>query len=160
MKSLDEYVKNADFSVLEKSDTSIKFLCRSEAQTENAGEFLAGELKPGATVAFRGGMGAGKTACVRGFARGLGEKGRVTSPTYTIVNEYLTTPPLFHFDLYRLENADELFEIGFDDYLSRGGICMIEWSENAEGEIDFSHRIDILRAEDDENARIITVTKA
>ncbi len=159
MNNLNEYIKNGKFSVLEKNDTAIKLLCRSETQTENAGEFLAGELKRGAVVAFRGGMGAGKTAFVRGFARGLGEKGRVTSPTYTIVNEYLTTPPLFHFDLYRLESADELFEIGFDDYLARGGICMIEWAENAEDEVAFSHCIDIRRVENDENSRIITISK-
>ena len=160
MNNLNEYIKDGKFSVLEKSDTATKFLCRSEAQTESVGEFFASEAERGAIVAFRGGMGAGKTAFVRGFARGLGEKGRVTSPTYTIVNEYLTTPPLFHFDLYRLESADELFEIGFDDYLTRGGICMIEWSENTEGEVAFSHYIDIKRVEDDENARIITITKA
>ena len=159
MNNLNQYTDSGKFSVLESSDTSTRFLCRSEAQTENVGEYLAGELKRGSVVAFRGGMGAGKTAFVRGFARGLGEKGRVTSPTYTIVNEYLTTPPLFHFDLYRLESADELFEIGFEDYLSRGGICMIEWSENADGEVDFSHRIDIERIKDDENARIITISK-
>ncbi len=159
MSNLNEYISSGKFSVIEKNDTVTKFLCRSEVQTENVGEFFAGEAEPGTVVAFRGGMGAGKTAFVRGFARGLGEKGRVTSPTYTIVNEYLTTPPLFHFDLYRLESADELFEIGFDDYLSRGGICMIEWSENADGEVSFSHRIDIERVEEDENARIITVRK-
>ena len=160
MNKLNEYINSGKFSVLEKSDTLTRFLCRSETQTENVGEFFADEVHPGAVVAFRGGMGAGKTAFVRGFARGLGEQGRVTSPTYTIVNEYLTTPPLFHFDLYRLESADELFEIGFDDYLTRGGICMIEWSENADGEVSFSHRIDIQRVEDDENARIITISRA
>lgn len=159
MNDLNEYIRGGKFSVIEKSDTCMKFLCRNETQTENAGEFLARKIGAGAVVAFRGGMGAGKTALVRGFARGLGEKGRVTSPTYTIVNEYLTSPPLFHFDLYRLESADELFEIGFEDYLARGGICMIEWSENAEQEVEFSHRIDIERVEDEENVRIITITK-
>lgn len=160
MNNLNRYIDDGKFSVLEKCDTFSKFLCRSEQETESLGEFMAGQISPGAVVAFRGGMGAGKTAFVRGFARGLGEKGRVTSPTYTIVNEYLTTPPLFHFDLYRLESTDELFEIGFDDYLSRGGICMIEWSENADGEVNFSHCIDIRRIDDNENTRIITVTKA
>ena len=159
MKALDEYIKNGLFSVTETDGDRIKFLCRSEAQTEACGEFLSGVLPKGAVVAFRGGMGAGKTAFVRGFARGLGETGRVTSPTYTIVNEYMTSPPLFHFDLYRLGSADELYEIGFDDYLSRGGICMIEWSENADGEVCFTHRIEIERTADDENTRIITVTK-
>ena len=101
----------------------------------------------------------GKTAFVRGLARGLGESGRVTSPTYTIVNEYNTTPPLFHFDLYRLGSADELYEIGFDDYLSRGGICVIEWSENAEDDIEFTHIVEICRGESDELSRTVTITE-
>lgn len=138
----------------------MKYFTKSEKETENVGERLAGELPPGAVIAMRGGMGVGKTAFVRGLARGLGEVGRVTSPTYTIVNEYETTPPLFHFDLYRLASADELYEIGFDDYLKRGGICAIEWSENAEGEVSFSHIIEIEKDPDDENARIITVSEA
>ncbi len=136
----------------------MKYYTKSERETELLGEELSKKLPRGAVVAMRGGMGVGKTAFVRGFARGLGETGRVTSPTYTIVNEYNTTPPLFHFDLYRLGSADELFEIGFDEYLTRGGICMVEWSENAD-DISFSHVIEIDRDKDDENARTITVSE-
>ena len=88
-------------------------------------------LRPGTVIAFRGDLGAGKTAFTRGIARGLGITDPVTSPTYTIVNEYLTGRiPLFHFDMYRLHSADDLFDIGWDDYLERGGICAVEWSEN------------------------------
>jgi tRNA threonylcarbamoyladenosine biosynthesis protein TsaE len=84
-------------------------------------------------VAYQGGLGMGKTAFTRGLARGLGYKGRVTSPTFTIVNEYEGgVLPLFHFDMYRLGDADELFHIGWEDYLTRGGICAVEWSENVE----------------------------
>lgn len=138
----------------------MEYLCKSEIETEKLGEEFAKTLSAGAVVAMRGGMGAGKTAFVRGVARGLGEMGRVTSPTYTIVNEYETEIPLFHFDLYRLESADELYDIGFDDYLKRRGICFIEWSENADGEVSFSHYVEIKRAEDNENARVITISEA
>ena len=112
----------------------MKYITKNERETEALGEEFAKSLKPGTVVALRGEMGAGKTVFVRGVAKGLGIDARVTSPTYTIVNEYNTTPPMFHFDLYRLGSADELFEIGFDDYLARGGICLIEWFENAEDE--------------------------
>ncbi len=138
----------------------MEYLCKSEIETERLGEEFSKTLSAGAVVAMRGGMGAGKTAFVRGVARGLGETGRVTSPTYTIVNEYETEIPLFHFDLYRLESADELYDIGFDDYLKRRGICFIEWSENADGEVSFSHYVEIKRAEDNENARVITISEA
>ena len=88
-------------------------------------------LLPGTVLAYRGDLGAGKTAFTRGLARGLGAAEPVTSPTYTIVNEYLSGRiPLFHFDMYRLKNSDDLFDIGWDDYLERGGVCAVEWSEN------------------------------
>ena len=83
-------------------------------------------------LAFTGSLGMGKTAFTRGLARGLGCRGRVTSPTFTIVNEYEGRTPLFHFDMYRLGSSDELFDIGWEDYLSRGGVCAVEWSENVE----------------------------
>ncbi len=105
---------------------------QNEEETEELGAALAKTLAPGMIVALRGGMGAGKTAIARGIARGLGFSGRVTSPTFAIVNEYLGDVPIFHFDLFRLSGADELFEIGFEDYMSRGGVLVIEWLENAE----------------------------
>ena len=105
----------------------------SEAQTSLAGEKLAKILRPGDVIAFYGDLGAGKTAFTRGLAKGLGLGSRVNSPTFTIVNEYLGDIPLFHFDMYRLGDAEELFEIGWEDYLDRGGICAVEWSENVEG---------------------------
>ena len=82
-------------------------------------------------MAFTGDLGAGKTAFTRGIARGLGIGDRVTSPTFAIVNEYEGGRlPLFHFDMYRLTSSDELFDIGWEDYLARGGVCAVEWSEN------------------------------
>jgi len=108
----------------------MEYLSHSEAETESLGERLAAVLSPGSVVAYEGGLGMGKTAFTRGLARGLGYTGRVTSPTFTIVNEYEGTGlPLFHFDMYRLEDADALFDIGWDDYLDRGGVCAVEWSE-------------------------------
>ena len=104
----------------------------SETETEAAGAALARDLPGGTVVALYGGLGAGKTAFVRGMARGMGIDARVCSPTFTIVNEYLGDRELYHFDMYRLEDSGELFDIGWEDYLSRGGVCAVEWSENVE----------------------------
>ena len=109
----------------------MQYITNSPGETEAVGAALARVLKPGSVLAFTGDLGAGKTAFTRGLARGLGAEDRVTSPTYTIVNEYLSGRlPLFHFDMYRLESEDDLFDIGWEDYLERGGVCAVEWSEN------------------------------
>ena len=107
----------------------MQFLSHSTQETEAIGEELAQKLRGGDVLAFTGSLGMGKTAFTRGLARGLGCRGRVTSPTFTIVNEYEGRTPLFHFDMYRLGSSDELFDIGWEDYLARGGICAVEWSE-------------------------------
>ena len=104
----------------------------SERETEALGERYAAGLKGGAVIAMYGDLGAGKTAFVRGMARGMGLDCRVNSPTFTIVNEYLGERELIHFDMYRLSSADELFDIGWEDYLSRGAVCAVEWSENVQ----------------------------
>ena len=106
------------------------FFSNNEAETEELGARLSARLPDGAVVAMYGDLGAGKTAFVRGMARGMGLDCRVSSPTFTIVNEYLGQRELIHFDMYRLSGADELFEIGWEDYLSRGAVCAVEWSEN------------------------------
>lgn len=103
---------------------------KNEAETEQAGAELARTLPDGAVVALYGDLGAGKTAFVRGMARGMGISARVSSPTFTIVNEYLGARELYHFDMYRLASSDELFDTGWEDYLRRGGVCAVEWSEN------------------------------
>jgi tRNA threonylcarbamoyladenosine biosynthesis protein TsaE len=109
----------------------------SEKETEELGERLAKALPQGsAVVALYGDLGAGKTAMVRGLARGLGIRGRVVSPTFTIVNELSGSRELFHFDMYRLQSADELYNIGWEDYLARGGVCAVEWSENVQEAFD------------------------
>ena len=107
------------------------FYSNSPEETETIGAALGQRLKAGTVIAYRGDLGAGKTAFTRGLALGLGCREIVTSPTYTIVNEYLGGRiPLFHFDMYRLHSSDDLWDIGWEDYLDRGGVCAVEWSEN------------------------------
>ena len=109
----------------------MEFITHSPAQTEAVGAALGQRLQAGAVLAYKGDLGAGKTAFTRGLAKGLGATEQVTSPTYTIVNEYLSGRlPLFHFDMYRLTCSDDLWDIGWEDYLERGGVCAVEWSEN------------------------------
>ena len=130
----------------------------SPEETEGLGEALARRLEPGDVIAYYGDLGAGKTAFTRGVARGLGVSEPVTSPTYTIVNEYLSgRMPLFHFDMYRLGSAEELFDIGWEDYLQRGGVCAVEWSENVEEALEDAVRVEIRRDPDHDNQRQITI---
>lgn len=121
----------------------MEHLSHSEQETEQLGEQVARKLPRGTVIAYTGELGMGKTAFTRGLARGLGCRGRVTSPTFTIVNEYEGDIPLFHFDLYRLGSSDELFDIGWEDYLARGGVCAVEWSENVEDALQDAIRITI-----------------
>lgn len=137
----------------------MQFITHSESETERCGETLAASLHGGEVIAYTGNLGMGKTAFTRGLARGLGYTGRVTSPTFTIVNEYEGKMPLFHFDMYRLSSSDELFDIGWEDYLSRGGVCAVEWSERVSDALpDDTITVDIARHAEHENWRIITVT--
>ena len=138
----------------------MEYLSHNEAETEALGARLAAVLTPGTVVAYRGGLGMGKTAFTRGLARGLGYAGRVTSPTFTIVNEYEGGRlPLFHFDMYRLDDAGALFDIGWEDYLNRGGVCAVEWSERVTDALpDGTVFVDIQRHAENENWRIITIT--
>ena len=128
----------------------MEFITHSPAETEAVGQALGRVLTPGTVIAYRGNLGAGKTAFTRGLAKGLGCTELVTSPTYTIVNEYLSGRlPLFHFDMYRLRSADDLFDIGWDDYLERGGICAVEWSENVREAMDGAITVQIDKLSDD-----------
>ena len=133
------------------------FFTKNERETEALGTRIAAALPAGGTViALYGELGAGKTAFVRGLARGLGVEDMVVSPTFTIVNEYPGRRELFHFDMYRLGGADELFDIGWEDYLSREGVCAVEWSENVPEAFDGSEiRVTIEKTSD--TARRITV---
>ena len=132
------------------------FLTNSPSETEAIGAALGKILEPGTVLAYRGDLGAGKTAFTRGLAKGLGCGDIVTSPTYTIVNEYLSGRlPLFHFDMYRLASSDDLWDIGWEDYLERGGVCAVEWSENVEDAMEDAIRVTIEKLGED--SRRITI---
>ncbi len=133
-------------------------ISHSVAETEEIGRELGQRLTAGAVVAYRGGLGMGKTAFTRGLARGLACQDRVTSPTFTIVNEYRGRLPLFHFDMYRLDDSDALFDIGWEDYLDRGGVCAVEWSENvADAMPEDTVYVTIERHGEHEDWRVITI---
>ena len=135
----------------------MEFITNSPEETEAVGQALGKDLQPGTVLAYEGDLGAGKTAFTRGLARGLGAAEQVTSPTYTIVNEYLSGRlPLFHFDMYRLASSDDLWDIGWEDYLERGGVCAVEWSENVADAMEGAVRVRIEKLGED--VRRITIT--
>ena len=134
----------------------MEFITNSPIETEKVGEALGKVLQPGTILAYEGDLGAGKTAFTRGLARGLGATEQVTSPTYTIVNEYLSgRMPLFHFDMYRLASSDDLWDIGWEDYLERGGVCAVEWSENVADALENAIRVRIEKLGEDTRRIII-----
>ena len=135
----------------------MEFITNSPIETEKVGEALGKVLQPGTILAYEGDLGAGKTAFTRGLARGLGATEQVTSPTYTIVNEYLSgRMPLFHFDMYRWASSDDLWDIGWEDYLERGGVCAVEWSENVADAMEDAITVCIQKL--GEESRKITIT--
>ena len=137
-------------------DLKMTYETNSPEETERIGAALGRIVRPGTVIACRGGLGAGKTAFTRGLARGLGYTDIVTSPTYTIVNEYLGGRlPLFHFDMYRLSSPDDLWDIGWEDYLDRGGVCCVEWSENVADALEDPITVTIDKL--GENSRRITL---
>lgn len=142
-----------------KGGTRVQYISHSVTETEACGAALAQLLRRGDVLAYTGSLGMGKTAFTRGLARGLGCRGRVTSPTFTIVNEYDGPLPLFHFDLYRLRSAEELFDIGWEDYLERGGVCAIEWSERIPDDLPTDAiTVDFSRVAGHDDWRTITVS--
>ena len=135
----------------------IRFISHSPKETEDFAYGLSKRLRPGDVLAFQGGLGAGKTAFVRGLARGLSPEAQVSSPTFALVNDYGGEVPLYHFDMYRITSMDDLYSTGFFDYLDAGGILAIEWSEN----IDFALPPDAITVSirpTGEEEREITVT--
>ena len=132
------------------------FFTNSPAENEHVGAALGKIIPAGTVLAYRGDLGAGKTAFTRGLARGLGYLEPVTSPTYTVCNEYLGGRlPLFHFDMYRLRCADDLWDIGWEDYLDRNGVCAVEWSENVEEALEGAISVTIEKTGED--TRKITI---
>jgi tRNA threonylcarbamoyladenosine biosynthesis protein TsaE len=134
------------------------FLSHSPEETEAIGAQAAAQAVPGLVIAFTGDLGAGKTAFCRGFLRQLGYTGRVTSPTFAIVNEYETEEfRVCHFDMYRILDEDMLYDIGWDDYLDGDAILLIEWSENISAALPDDCTTVEIRRGDTENSRIITI---
>ena len=136
----------------------IEIITNSPSETEQLAEKIADRLSGGEVIAFRGGMGMGKTCFTRGLARGLGFHGFVTSPTFALVNEYIGGRlPLYHFDMYRVEGWEDLYSTGYFDYLEMGGVIAAEWSENIEAALE-GKVITIEFSRIDDNVRKITVT--
>ncbi|MDR3000726.1 MAG: tRNA (adenosine(37)-N6)-threonylcarbamoyltransferase complex ATPase subunit type 1 TsaE [Fibromonadaceae bacterium] len=136
-------------------ENSTDGLMHSEAQTEAWGVSFAKKLKPGDVVALEGDLGAGKTALCRGICKGLGFNGTVNSPSYAIVHEYPNEPPIYHIDLYRLKNTNDLQDIGIEDLTS--GITLIEWPQMAGNfPLNITHRITIKIT--NENSRELRVS--
>ena len=133
------------------------FHSASAAETESFASELAKKISGGTVVALYGGLGMGKTAFTRGFARGLGNDSYVSSPTFALVNDYGGNPPLVHFDMYKVESWDDLYSSGFFDYYDMGAILCTEWSENIENALpENTVRVRIEKGKN-ENERIITV---
>lgn len=136
-----------------------EFISDSPEKTSELAQEFAKRLKKGDVVCLRGDLGVGKTAFVQGLAKGLGIEGYIQSPTFTIVNEYDAPMPLYHFDVYRIGSGEEMYDIGFDEYISGDGVCVIEWPENI-SEVLPEERYEITISKDyskDENYRLITL---
>ena len=136
------------------------YITNSPEETEELGLKLAKSLKGGEVVAFRGGLGMGKTCFTRGLARGLGFKGDVTSPTFALINEYIGGRlPLYHFDMYRISGWEDLYSTGFFDYIEQGGVIAAEWSQNIENALPES-TVTVTFVRLDDNKREVTVNGA
>lgn len=124
----------------------MEYISHSTEETENIAYEFAKTLRGGEVITLDGDLGAGKTAFTRGLARGLGITDSVSSPTFTIVNEYRNgETPLFHFDVYRLESSDEMYDIGWEDYISQGAVIVIEWAKNIADILEECIAIDITK---------------
>lgn len=133
-----------------------RYLSHSAQETETIAEFYAKRVKPNDVLAFFGGLGAGKTAFIRGLARGLGVKGEVLSPTFALVHEYEGAVPLYHFDMYRVTTFEDLYSTGFFDYLDTDAVIAVEWSENIVSALPAGYKkITLSRISDEEREIII-----
>ncbi|MBR6743802.1 MAG: tRNA (adenosine(37)-N6)-threonylcarbamoyltransferase complex ATPase subunit type 1 TsaE [Clostridia bacterium] len=138
----------------------LEFITKSTEETEAVGEKFAKSLKPSDFVAMFGDLGAGKTAFVRGASRYLAPGAAVQSPTYTVVNEYPAKVPVYHFDMYRIDDEDSLYSIGYYDYLENGGICFAEWCEKIEPYLpDHFYSVTIRKSVEDPDIRCIRIVE-
>ncbi len=136
----------------------MRIVTRSEEETLKIGIRIGEKLKSGDVIALNGELGAGKTHITKGIAKGLGVEDYITSPTFIIVNEYEGRIPLYHFDVYRINDVDEMYEIGFDEYLYGSGVCIVEWGKIVEELLpEYAIKIDIIKI--DENTREIIINE-
>lgn len=136
----------------------IEFISKSSIETEKIGQKIAAKLKNKDIIAFYGGLGAGKTTLVRGIVKGLGSIDWVSSPTFAIVNEYDgENNKIYHFDMYRIKEFDDLYSVGFFDYLESDSIIIIEWSENIELELPDNIIKITMKHLNSQNERVIKV---
>ncbi|HIV02557.1 MAG TPA: tRNA (adenosine(37)-N6)-threonylcarbamoyltransferase complex ATPase subunit type 1 TsaE [Candidatus Aphodoplasma excrementigallinarum] len=132
----------------------------SREETVTIAENFAKTLQKGDIVCLYGGLGAGKTAFVSGVAKGLGYQGYTSSPTFTLMNEYIAALPIYHFDVYRIAGSDEMEAVGIDDYLFGDGVCLIEWPDKIADLLpEAVIRVEILKSSTDENQRTITIER-
>lgn len=139
----------------------MEYHSNSPKETENIAKAFAKELKSGDVVTLNGDLGAGKTAFAQGLAKGLAVNEIVSSPTFTIVNQYEGRLPVYHFDVYRIEDCDEMFEIGYEEMIDGDGVCVIEWAEKI-AELLPVPRYDVIISKDTnrhEDFRVITITE-
>ena len=135
-----------------------KFISKSPQETEAIGKALGEKIESGCVIAYRGGLGMGKTCFTRGISQGLGSSDTVTSPTFAQINEYLIGRlPLYHFDMYRISGWEDLYSTGFFEYIDDGGVIAAEWSENIEAALpDDTIFVEINKIDDDTREIIIT----
>ena len=137
-----------------------KYTTKSPEETESIGFRLAQTLRGGEVIAFRGGLGMGKTCFTRGLARGLGFTGTVTSPTFALINEYIGGRlPLYHVDMYRISGWEDLYSTGFFEYAEQGGVIAAEWSENIENALP-AGTVTVSFEQTGENERVINIDGA
>ena len=137
----------------------MNYISHSEQETRDAAKKIAEKLKPGDVILFTGEMGAGKTAFTKGLAEYFGTDEEASSPTFALVHEYPGRVPIFHFDLYRIYGSDDLYAVGFFDYLDRGGILAVEWSENVPGlenELESVIKVDIRKLSENEREIVVS----
>ncbi len=134
------------------------YLCKSAEETIDLGKKLAGSFEKGTIISLEGGLGAGKTTLAKGIITGLGVTETITSPTYTIISEYMGKFPVYHMDLYRVEEEEELYNLGLDDYFYGGGISLVEWMERLPELPDQFTRI-VIEVTEDHSSRKISLEK-
>lgn len=135
----------------------MKIISNNLKDTENIGKIISRNLQSGTVLCLDGDLGAGKTAITQFIAREFGVKDYITSPTFNIIKEYLGRLPFYHMDVYRIESEDDMYDLGYDEYIYSEGVCVIEWSENIKGILP-SDRVNINIDRIDDNRRMLNIS--